>query len=806
MKVVSPLRLTTRLHKPAGGWDIALRYGAAYACTLIAVGASQLVLANEIVWLLSLLTIIGLPISLWLRHEQKRGDKARISRTGVNFVVFLLTIGLICYVLALSAPRLLSPNLSQFLILSSAGQIISLLMEVFLVFAACRCLAIISDKDAVLCTVPSFSVMLLLIVVHKGPEVVVYFFLWAVVSAILLALDHRSDVRQSTIAYVPAPIPGQEVKLSARGLASVLGFSLLCAFGLSYTLSGRDPETRSTAEGWIGALASRLTQLALDLPDVSVNAGPERQIDYSSGPVLPTHALIWQVETRLLSDGRILRPHYWRMFTLADYDGRTWSQVTGSGRAVPRQMLTFDRWPLPPGYMSRVTGADIRDLTAPDYRNIRRSGYDIERFQAPGAGAQDFGVPRQRVRQIVTALVSNTGYVPALPAIRALRLRDSRPNTVRLRSDNSVDIGVLRPGQSAWVLSEVTPQWENGLRGSPPEWKNQKPNPAAALSAQERRLYLQLPEKLPRRVRQWTQRVLARDSDPRWSDYRRARALMVALQQGSVYTLRPPAIPEGRDAVDFFLFESRRGYCTYFAGAMTVACRAAGIPARVVSGFTNPEWLPSRDKAALRESNVHAWTEIWVPNWGWATIDATPPDDRGNNAPSWYDNWQDILGASLHSFGQWVRANLAWTVSGLLFFVIVLLLAFSYFRREALRHFLAAHGTQRTTQHRDAAARQAVFVLYHKLSRKLSRRFRPPTPWETPLEWTREAEVSLRLRDPQPLRRLAELYAQAKYSPTPLGINEVEAARSAWAQLSWEQLKTEETATSSIAHQSTLGA
>jgi transglutaminase-like putative cysteine protease len=480
------------------------------------------------------------------------------------------------------------------------------------------------------------------------------------------------------------------------------------------------------------------------------------------------------------------------MFTLAQYDGRTWTQTVGNGRLVNREDLPYERWPLTPNYLSQVLGDPASTYSLPELRRELRPGYDIARHAPASAKSANFGGSRLLVRQRILSMVPNTGYLPVLPSVTALRISEtSRRSAVRVRPDSSIDIGVLRAEDGARVLSELSPQVEYGLKGQPPELASARPNPAARLSERERVQYLQLPTALPVRVRAWAQTIAAPNRYPGESHYRRARRLMVAVQQSAVYTLRPPITPDNRDATEFFLFESRRGYCTYFAGALTVACRAVGIPARVVTGFTNPEWQANGTEAILREANAHAWTEIWVPNWGWAALDATPADDRGDNAPSWVENWQDIFSSTQATLLQWVRDNrgVVMAVSTLL------LLALAGFgikaRRGALQQFLGAHSGHRAAQQADATARRGIFVLYHKLSRKLSRRFRPASPWETPLEWVGEAQSVLQLRDASPLGRLTELYTRAKYSPHPLSDEDLVAARAAWQHLSWERQPVE---------------
>lgn len=89
-----------------------------------------------------------------------------------------------------------------------------------------------------------------------------------------------------------------------------------------------------------------------------------------------------------------------------------------------------------------------------------------------------------------------------------------------------------------------------------------------------------------------------------------------------VYTLRPPALT-GRHPVDEFLFDTRRGFCEHYASAFAVLMRAAGIPARVVTGYQGGELNPLNDKLTVRQSDAHAWAEVWLPDEGWIRVDPT---------------------------------------------------------------------------------------------------------------------------------------------------------------------------------------
>ena len=92
-------------------------------------------------------------------------------------------------------------------------------------------------------------------------------------------------------------------------------------------------------------------------------------------------------------------------------------------------------------------------------------------------------------------------------------------------------------------------------------------------------------------------------------------------QQPFSYTLEPPLL--GRDAVDDFLFGSRAGFCEHYAGAYVVLLRAMGVPARVVTGYQGGELNPVDGYLSVRQSDAHAWAEIWLPGRGWQRVDPT---------------------------------------------------------------------------------------------------------------------------------------------------------------------------------------
>lgn len=99
------------------------------------------------------------------------------------------------------------------------------------------------------------------------------------------------------------------------------------------------------------------------------------------------------------------------------------------------------------------------------------------------------------------------------------------------------------------------------------------------------------------------------------------RVLEYFNQEPFHYSLEAPLL--GNQPVDEFLFETRTGFCEHYASAFAVMMRLAGIPARIVTGYQGG-WFNKLGKYVLvRQSDAHAWTEIWYPQRGWTRVDPT---------------------------------------------------------------------------------------------------------------------------------------------------------------------------------------
>ncbi len=255
------------------------------------------------------------------------------------------------------------------------------------------------------------------------------------------------------------------------------------------------------------------------------------------------------------------------------------------------------------------------------------------------------------------------------------------------------------------------------------------------------------------------------------------------------YTRQPPLLHD--DLVDEFLFETRRGFCEHYAASMAFLMRAAGIPARVVLGYHGGEHNPLGDYYIVRQSNAHAWTEVWLPQQGWRRIDPTavlPPDRIEAGTESVRERardsagvrvgergWLGRFGATLahgldtlhHEWNRWIIGydqrrqselldnlglpDVDWTelaaLLGATMSAVILLLATWVFVRRR-------------------AQSDAVRRLYARFCRKLSRKGLEPHRFETAADVQRRVERRLPERAAE-VSQILGLYYRLRYQPAP---------------------------------------
>jgi transglutaminase-like putative cysteine protease len=142
------------------------------------------------------------------------------------------------------------------------------------------------------------------------------------------------------------------------------------------------------------------------------------------------------------------------------------------------------------------------------------------------------------------------------------------------------------------------------------------------------------------------------------------------------YTLQPPLL--GKHGVDDFLFITQAGFCEHYAGSFVVLMRAMGIPARVITGYQGGARNGADGSLTVRQSDAHAWSEVWLAGRGWVRVDPTSAvaplrternlDAALPPAPSPLTAWRALAGLDGGASGaiaawrqQWQQAEQAWS-------------------------------------------------------------------------------------------------------------------------------------------------
>jgi transglutaminase-like putative cysteine protease len=217
--------------------------------------------------------------------------------------------------------------------------------------------------------------------------------------------------------------------------------------------------------------------------------------------------------------------------------------------------------------------------------------------------------------------------------------------------------------------------------------------------------------------------------------------LTMFREQPFVYTLEPPKLAE--NAMDEFLFETRRGFCEHYAAAYTLVMRAAGVPARVVTGYQGGEFNPFGGYLIVRQSEAHAWSEIWVRGRGWLRVDPTAavaPERIEQGLSAAVPEDEPAPGRLREASELWSRVALTWdTVNALWNDRVV---RFNETRQMNLLERLGLRDPDWRTLGIGLAASLAAFFV--ALSTYLAWRHRePPRDWPARLH----AVVARRLRE-----------------------------------------------------------
>ncbi len=298
----------------------------------------------------------------------------------------------------------------------------------------------------------------------------------------------------------------------------------------------------------------------------------------------------------------------------------------------------------------------------------------------------------------------------------------------------------------------------------------------------ERERYLALPPGISPRTRELVKELAAKTD----SSVELVQSVLdYFAEQPFYYTREPPLLFD--DPVDEFVFETRRGFCEHYASAFTVMMRQAGIPARVVTGYYGGEMNPLADYMIVRQSDAHAWSEVWLQGRGWVRIDPTgviPPSrieltaDLAQREPavrSRLDAERPWWLRSLHQAGyawdavnnrwqQWVvgynqnRQNALLRALGLedinwqkLVFLLMVMLSLALLIIAALVFRAGPAGDKQVNR------------LYRRFLRKLARRGISKLPAETPAAFGERA-IREQPAKSERIRQITQTYLLLRYA------------------------------------------
>jgi protein-glutamine gamma-glutamyltransferase len=243
------------------------------------------------------------------------------------------------------------------------------------------------------------------------------------------------------------------------------------------------------------------------------------------------------------------------------------------------------------------------------------------------------------------------------------------------------------------------------------------------------------------------------------------------LKKTYPYDLSIPPQREEMDAVEYFLFEQRRGYCEQFSSSLAVMARSLGIPARVATGYAPGEYNPFTGLYEVRASDAHAWVEVYFPGYGWSTFDPTPSFDstpwqyreasnsQGSKAFGFLANRAgEALGPAFGAVGTLVRGVasldpvsiiLAGAMVGAAYFVFV-------YARRYLSRRRRKPSMQRSVKVSDAR----LYSRYRAITDALEEAGIVREPQETPEEYARRAA---QWSGRPGIARLGEIYLYARF-------------------------------------------
>jgi transglutaminase-like putative cysteine protease len=265
------------------------------------------------------------------------------------------------------------------------------------------------------------------------------------------------------------------------------------------------------------------------------------------------------------------------------------------------------------------------------------------------------------------------------------------------------------------------------------------------------------------------------------------RVLTHFNQEEFHYSLESPLL--GRHSVDEFLFDTRMGYCEHYASAFTVMMRMAGIPSRIVTGYQGGWYNEVGDYLLVRQSDAHAWSEVWFPDLGWTRVDPTAAVSPSRiasgslgalSAPrhlldyTWLRSFRNGADIIQQRWNDWVIKFSADSQARMFssfglerlspsMLVTILFAVIGLFSLFLLPFILRVKGPDR---------KDPLRAVWLKFLKRLKAAGFEALPSSGPIELAYSAAHQLP-RDSQSIHHVADLYSRSRYSATPPPLQEL---------------------------------
>ncbi|HEY3414049.1 MAG TPA: transglutaminase domain-containing protein [Armatimonadota bacterium] len=560
--------------------------------------------------------------------------------------------------------------------------------------------AMITDEVIVFSIVPCLALLGLMASENPNAEIVVYFLGMVLCSVFVLVYDNvlskapeaKSDSTPGLPADAGIALPG------AHDLRSPLALTV-AVLGLALAL------------GFVASLPIRMAGAVLSerAPQLNIPAAAEfsaevssryiNQLDLTGAPPRLSDRVVMQIASA--------RPMYWRAKVFDDYAGYAW---TVDPETRPLRSMSYNEW--------RVTG-------------IHRD---------PATGELGARVPLRQIVRLLDPPIGGALVAAAEP------VAVSSPVPVHQDRERCLRASDGRSLTSYGVLSMVSVATPEQLR---------RAGDTYPLGLRETNTLL------PDGGNETLSSIAHEVTRGMTNRYDQVKALETYLRNDFEYSLTPPRTPPDEDSVTFFLTHSKVGYCQAFASAMAVLCRELNIPARLATGFA--PGVPSADQSVdgdrvwtLRERDLHAWTEVYFPGYGWITFD--PTSSRTAHA-SWGEMAREYLrnllaGATARTTGPLVIVML---IAGLGGYMVK---SFAWDPVRSSTWWKTRRSGLRPKRYTPEERWDAVYV---RASQPVQRRAGARLPYQTPYEYAAQVKPRLSSDAASALDRLTRLYVQGAF-------------------------------------------